>query len=114
MKLARRRDAGRDDAERRAARDDQETGTRTGAPQRVGLRPVVLLMPVTAVMICLTVKGTMEKTITQDIATRVSKYLNKLGIAVERTNPHGGFRALSGEIFIRQSHSRKRRRSPVI
>ena len=91
----RRDDAGRDDAERRAARDDQKQ-----APGQVrlkgGLRPVVVIDAGHGGHDSgSTVKGTMEKTITQDIATRVSKYLNKLGIAVERTNPHGGFRALS-------------------
>lgn len=91
----RRADEGRDDAERRAARDDQKH-----APGQVrlkgGLRPVVVIDAGHGGHDSgSTVKGTMEKTITQDIATRVSKYLNKLGIAVERTNPQGGFRALS-------------------
>lgn len=89
------RDVTRDDAERRASRDDQRP-----APGQVrlkgGLKPVVVIDAGHGGHDSgSTVKGTMEKTITQDIATRVSKYLNKLGIAVERTNPHGGFRALS-------------------
>lgn len=89
------RDEARDDAERKAASDDQKQ-----APGQVrlkgGLKPVVVIDAGHGGHDSgSTVKGTMEKTITQDIATRVSKYLNKLGIAVERTNPKGGFRALS-------------------
>lgn len=91
----RRRDDTRDDAERRAARDDQRP-----APDQVrlkgGLKPVVVIDaghgghdPGA------TVQGVQEKKITQDIATRVSKHLQRMGIVVQRTNPEGDFRALS-------------------
>ncbi|MEZ4489272.1 MAG: N-acetylmuramoyl-L-alanine amidase [Cyanobacteriota/Melainabacteria group bacterium] len=91
----RRDDAGRDDAERRAARDDQKQ-----APGQVrlkgGLRPVVVIDAGHGGHDSgATVQGVQEKRITQDIATRVSNYLQRMGIAVERTNPHGGFRELS-------------------
>lgn len=89
------RDDTKDDAERRAARDDQRPASGQ-VRLKGGLKPVVVIDaghgghdPGA------TVQGVQEKRITQDIATRVSKHLQRMGIVVQRTNPEGDFRALS-------------------